>query len=156
LAEIKRKIEADRPRREAEEKKRRDDEEAKKAKEEAKKAKIEQNRKDKEAAEKARRRVVVAVPAEAKDLKFDAEAIKFGVAKGKARAAAENIAKQLRAAGWKDDNPPKEAILGTYTLKKDDQSIYIHYADPDPRIAPPEVRVSGFRVNFEKAEDAKK
>jgi hypothetical protein len=147
VAEIERKIKAERPRLEAELKKKREEEEAKEGK-------LKQDRKDKEAAEKARRRVVVAIPADAKDVKFDADAIQFGVAPGKARAAAESIAKQIRAAGWKEDKPPKDATLGIHTFKKDDQSVYIHYSDP--RSAPPDVRVSGFRVDFEKAEPAKK
>jgi len=147
LAEIERQIEADRPRREAAAKKEREEQEAKRAK-------LEQDRKDKEAAEKAKRRVVVAVPAGAKDLKFDADEIKFGVAPGKARAAAEAIAKQFRDAGWKPRGESKPDIVGTYHFEKDDQSIHIIYQDP--RSSPPEVRVTGFRVDFEEPNEGKK
>jgi hypothetical protein len=145
VAEIERQIELNRPRIQAELKKKREEEEAKTAKRE-------QDRKDKEAAEKARRRVVVAPPADAKDLKFEADEIKFGVPRGKARAAAEAIAKQLRDAGWKDEKPPTAKDAGSYNFKKDDQSIHIIYLDPG--VIPPEVRVSGFRVDFQQADIA--
>ena len=147
VAEIERRIEAERPRIEAELKKKRDEQQAKKAKRE-------QDRKEKAAAEKARRRVFVSVPAEANNLKFDADGIKFGVARGKARAAAAAIAGQFRDAGWKDDEPPNDNVGGSFHFKKGDQSINIIYLDPG--VIPAEVTVSGFNVDFEKADDAKK
>jgi hypothetical protein len=147
VAEIKRQIELDRPRREAELKR--------KLKEEVdKKAQREQVERDKEAAEKERRRVVVELPGDAKDVKFEPDAIKFTVGNGKAKAAADAIAKQIRNRGWKEGKVPTDPTAGSYKFERDDQSVYIFYLET--RSVPSEVRVTGFRVDFEKAAAEKK
>jgi hypothetical protein len=147
LAEIERQIELDRPRREAELKR--------KSKEEAdRKAQIEQEKRDEEAAEKLRRRVVVSLPADAKQVTFEAEEIEFTLARGKAKGAADNLGKQFRDSGWKERSRGTEAITGTHLYAKDGQSITITYIDSP--ILGTEVRVSGFRVDFEKAAAGKK
>ena len=147
LAEIERLIELDRPRREAELKR--------KLEEEAdRKAQIEQEKRDEEAAEKVRRRVVVDLPADAKQITFEAEEIEFTIARGKAKAAADNLGKQFRDSGWKERSLGTEAITGTHLYAKDGQSISITYIDSP--ILGTEVRVSGFGVDFERAASPKK
>ncbi len=147
LAEIERLIELDRPRREAEAKKQREENEAKKAK-------IEQDRKEKEVAEKARRRVVVELPANAKGVTFEAEEIKFNVPLGKAKAAAEAIGKQIRENGWKERNYAESTTAGSLHYDRDDQSVTISYSDT--KFLGTDVRISGFRVDFERAVARKK
>jgi hypothetical protein len=147
VAEIERQIELDRPRREAELKR--------KLKEEAdQKAQAEKDKSDREAAEKAERRVVVAVPAGASDVKFDADGIEFKVPQGKAMAAADAIAKQLSVAGWKERTAAKEKTAGTLLYDRESQSVTITYVDAP--VVGAEVSVSGFRVDFEKPAAAEK
>ena len=43
---------------------------------------------------------------------------------------------------------------GSFSFERDDQSVRILFIEPPA--SPPEVRVSGFRVDFERADEAKK
>jgi hypothetical protein len=147
LAEIERQIELDRPRREAELKR--------KLKEEAdQKARLEQEKKDKEAAEKARRRVVVELPTNAKAVTFEADEIEFSVPLGKAKTAAQAIGKRLRDNGWKERDYTESTTAGSLHYDRDDQSVTISYSDT--QFLGTEVRISGFRVDFEKPALAEK
>ena len=108
----------------------------------------------KEAAELAERskvpKVVVTLPADAKEVKQTKDEIKFTIGKGKAKAAVDSFRKQFRAAGWKEDVASLERMAGTILLSKEDgKSVNITYSDTG--FMPSEVSVSAMRVEFEAA-----
>jgi hypothetical protein len=108
----------------------------------------------KEAAELAERnkvpKVAVTLPADAKDVKESKDEIKFTVAKGKAKAAAESLRKQFRDAGWKEDVASLERMAGTLLLSKENgQSVNITYSDTG--FMPSEVSLSAMRAELEAA-----
>ena len=107
----------------------------------------------KEAAELAERskvpKVAVTLPADAKDVKQTKDEIKFGVGKGKAKAAVDSFRKQFRAAGWKEDVASLERMAGTLAFSKDDQHVTITYSDTG--FMPTEVSLSAMRAELEAA-----
>ena len=108
----------------------------------------------KEAAELAERnkvpKVVVTLPADAKDVKQTNDSIKFTVGKGKAKAAVESLRTQFRDAGWKEDVASLERMAGTLLFSKGDgQSVNITYSDTG--FMPTEVSLSAMRVELEAA-----
>jgi hypothetical protein len=106
----------------------------------------------KEAAELAERnkgpKVVVTLPADAKDVKQTKDQIKFTVAKGKAKAAVESFRTQFHEAGWKEKFASMAAMSGAVSLSKEDgQSVSLTYSDTP--IAPSEVSLSAMRAELE-------
>jgi hypothetical protein len=92
--------------------------------------------------------VKLKLPAGAKDVETEEDSIKFVVAAGKAKAAAEAFRKTLKAAGWQEDVASLEKAGGSVSLSKDDASITIVYIDIG--FSPADVSVTGFRVNLAK------
>jgi len=107
----------------------------------------------KEAAELAERskvpKVVVTLPADAKEVKQTKDEIKFTIGKGKAKAAVDSFRKQFRAAGWKEDVASLERMAGTLAFSKDDQHVTITYSDTG--FMPTEVSLSAMRAELEAA-----
>jgi hypothetical protein len=107
----------------------------------------------KEAAELAERnkvpKVVVTLPADAKDVKQSKDEIKFSVGKGKAKAAVESFRTQFRDAGWQEKVASLERMAGTLLLSKEDQSVTITYSDTG--FMPSEVSLSAMRAELEAA-----
>jgi hypothetical protein len=92
-------------------------------------------------------KVAVTLPAEAKSVEQKPDEIKFSVGHGKARAIAETWRKQFRDAGWKEDVALLEAMAGTLSFSKQDQSLTISYTDTG--VMPTEVTLSGMRIELE-------
>jgi hypothetical protein len=91
-------------------------------------------------------KVAVTLPAEARSVEQKPDEIKFTVDHGKARAIAEAWRKQFREAGWKEDVSLLEAVAGTLSFSKQDQSLTISYTDTG--VMPTEVTLSGMRIEL--------
>jgi hypothetical protein len=92
-------------------------------------------------------KVPVTLPAGATDVKESKDSIKFTVAKGKGRAAAENLRAQFRAAGWKEDVASLTDHAGTLLFSKEGQSVNVTYSDTG--FLPTEVSLSSMRAEFQ-------
>jgi hypothetical protein len=104
-----------------------------------------------EAAREAAARIVpkvpVTLPADATDVKETQDSIKFTVAKGQGKAAAENLRAQFRAAGWKEDVASLTDHAGTLLFSKEGQSVNVTYSDTG--FLPAEVSLSSMRAEFQ-------
>jgi hypothetical protein len=93
-------------------------------------------------------KVAVTLPPDTKLLEQTKDRIKFGVGKGKAKAAAEALRAQFRAAGWKEDFASVNPMTGSLRFTKDKwQSLTLTYSDT--AISPPEVLLSAMGVELE-------
>ncbi len=111
--------------------------------------------KAKEEAEAARRvaasvvpKVPVTLPAAASVVKETKDSIKFTVAKGKAKAAAESLRAQFRDAGWKEKVASITGTSGTLLFSKEGQSLTLSYSDNG--FLPTEVSLSAFRAELQR------
>ena len=111
-----------------------------------------EEKKAREAAELAERnkvpKVPVTLPADATEVKQTKDSIKFTVAKGKAKAAAESLRAQFREAGWKEDVASITEHAGTLLFSKEGQSLTLTYSDTG--FLPTEVSLSAFRAELER------
>ena len=95
-------------------------------------------------------KVVLSLPADAKDVKQTNDSIKFTLGKGKAKAAIESLRAQFRDAGWKEDHVSMEKMAGTLLFSKEGGgSVNVTYSDTG--FMPTEVNVSAFRAELEAA-----
>jgi len=93
-------------------------------------------------------KVIVTLPADAKDVKQTKDEIKFTVTKGKSKAAVESLRTQFRDAGWKEDVASLERMAGTVLFSKENgQSVNITYSDTG--FMPSEVSLSAMRAELE-------
>jgi hypothetical protein len=90
----------------------------------------------------------VTLPAEAVNVEQKTDEIKFTVGHGNAKAIAETWRKQFREAGWKEDVVLLEAMAGTLSFSKQNQSLTISYTDTG--VMPTEVTLSAMGVELEK------
>jgi hypothetical protein len=97
---------------------------------------------------KTKPKVVIRLPAEARDVKAGKEQIEVHLASGKAKAAVEAIVKELTSAGWKVEESVGDNMAGQIALKKSDQSVRILYVDPG--IIPAQITVSGRGIELER------
>jgi len=78
-----------------------------------------------------------------------AQAIKFVVGKGKAKAAVESLRTQFREAGWKENFASMAGMSGAVSFSKEDgQSVTLTYSDTP--ISPSEVSLSAMRAELER------
>jgi hypothetical protein len=107
---------------------------------------------EKEAARLAAAQIVpkvpVTLPADATKVKETKDSIKFTVGKGKAKAAAESLRAQFRAAGWKEDMVSITGMTGTLLVSKEGQSLTLTYSDTG--FLPTEVSLSAMRAELER------
>lgn len=89
----------------------------------------------------------VALPADAKGVEQTKDEIKFTVANGKAKAAAEALRKQFRDAGWKEDLATLDPMAGALSFSKEKQSITVSYTDTG--VTPAEISVSAMGAELE-------
>src|SRR5215216_1303921 len=64
-------------------------------------------------------KVILSLPADARDVKQTNDSIKFTLGKGKAKAAIESLRAQFRDAGWKEDHVSTEKMAGTLLFSKE-------------------------------------
>lgn len=131
IAELDRKIKEEAPARKAAF-------EAEKAKEAAREAE----------ANKPLPKVAVTLPADAKGVEQTKDEIKFTVANGKAKAAAESLQKQFSEAGWKEDIATLNGMAGALSFSKEKQSLTINYTDTG--IMPAEITLSAIGAELER------
>ena len=93
-------------------------------------------------------KVPITLPADATVLKETKDSIKFTVAKGKAKAAAESLRAQFRDAGWKEKVASITETSGTLLFSKEGQSLNLSYSDTG--FLPTEVSLSAFRAELER------
>jgi hypothetical protein len=98
-------------------------------------------------------KVAVTLPADARSVEQKTDEIKFTVGSGKAKAIAETWRKQFREAGWKEDIVLLEAMAGTLSFSKQNQSLTISYTDTG--VMPTEVTLSAMGVELEKSSGEK-
>ena len=91
-------------------------------------------------------KVPVALPADATGIQESKDSIKFTVAKGKGKAAAESLRAQFREAGWKEDTASLSATAGTVLFSKEGQSLTLTYTDTG--FLPTELSLSAFRAEL--------
>lgn len=89
----------------------------------------------------------VTLPAYAKGVEQTKDEIKFTVANGKAKAAAEALRKQFRDAGWKEDLATLDPMAGALSFSKEKQSITVSYTDTG--VTPAEISVSAMGAELE-------
>jgi hypothetical protein len=106
----------------------------------------EEKRKEEEELKKPKPKVLVTLPADARDIEATPEEIEFKLATGKAAAALDALAKQLEADGWKADQPIGGKSGGRVSFEKGDREISIHYIDPG--FIPAQISISA-RGKFE-------
>ncbi len=92
-------------------------------------------------------KVPVTLPPDATEVKQTKDSIKFTVAKGKAKAAAESLRAQFRGAGWKEDVASITGMAGTLMFSKEGQSLTLTYSDTG--FLPTEVSLSAMRAELE-------
>jgi hypothetical protein len=92
-------------------------------------------------------KVPVTLPPDATEVKQTKDSIKFTVAKGKAKAAAESLRAQFRGAGWKEDVASITGMTGTLLFSKEGQSLTLTYSDTG--FLPTEVNLSAMRAELE-------
>ena len=98
-------------------------------------------------------KVAVTLPAGANDIEQTKGEIKFTVAKGRARAAAQILQKQFRDAGWKEEIATLEAMAGALSFSKDNQGITINYTDTG--VLPSEIDISATGAELQSSNSAK-
>ena len=91
--------------------------------------------------------VTVTLPPGAKEVGASKEEIKFTVAKGKAKAAAETLRTEFLEAGWKEDIASLDAMAGALSFSKDKGSLTLHYTDTG--VMPSEVDLSAMGASLE-------
>ncbi|MEP6821467.1 MAG: hypothetical protein ABI946_03875 [Chthoniobacterales bacterium] len=94
-------------------------------------------------------KITVPVPTDARDVEIKADEIKFTLAKGKGKSAAETLQKQLIAVGWHEDIVTLDAMAGALSFSKEKQSLTISYTDTD--FTPAEVTISSASGELETA-----
>lgn len=96
-------------------------------------------------------KVAIKLPVTAKDVKVTEHEIKFTVAAGQAKTAAQSIAVALKKDGWKVGEVVTEAMAGTQIITNGDATITVIYLDTG--FLPAEVTVSSTGVTLERAEN---
>ena len=93
-------------------------------------------------------KIPVTLPPDAKDVQPTKDSVKFTVGKGKAKAAAEALRTQFRAAGWKEDFASVTDMTGALSFSKEKfQSLTLTYTDTG--MSPAEVNLSSMGVELE-------
>jgi hypothetical protein len=92
--------------------------------------------------------VAIKLPAGAKNVKSEKDNLEFTVAAGKAKAATEDLRKQLGKGGWKELEALLEDLAGSVVFAKDSQTLTIIYVDTG--FMPAEIKISGPGVEVEK------
>jgi DNA recombination-dependent growth factor C len=92
-------------------------------------------------------KITVTLPPDAKDVEHSKDSIKFTVGRGKAKAAAEALRAQFRAAGWKEEVASVDAMAGALSFSKDNQSLTLSYTDTG--MLPSEVSLSATQAELE-------
>ena len=113
-------------------------------------AKIDTERKRKEAeANKPKPQLTIKLPDGAKVTDQSAREIEFTVATGKAKSAVESIQKQLTSDGWKAEDAMLEAMFGTISMKKGQQSVSLTYVETG--FLAPEITITSIGVELQTA-----
>jgi len=90
----------------------------------------EKRRLEEEERNKPKPKVLVTLPAEAREVEAKPDEIEFKVAAGKVAAVLDLIIKQFEAEGWKLDKPLGGKEAGTMSLQRGELKISITYLDP--------------------------
>ncbi len=90
----------------------------------------EKRRLEEEERNKPKPKVLVTLPAEAREVEATPREIEFKLASGTVSAALDKLIKQLEAEGWKLEKPIGSKEAGTMSLEKGEQKISITYIDP--------------------------
>ena len=93
-------------------------------------------------------KVGVTLPPGAEGVETTKSEIKFTVAHGKAKAAAETFRKQFRDAGWKEDLATLDAMAGALSFSREKGSLTISYTDIG--VMPTEITVSAMGAELER------
>jgi hypothetical protein len=98
--------------------------------------------------DKPQARLALKLPAGAKGVKAGKDSLEFTVAAGKAKAAAEDLRKQIGKSGWKEKEATLEEMSGSLIFTKDNQILTVVYVDTG--FMPAELTISGPGVEPEK------
>jgi hypothetical protein len=110
----------------------------------------------KAAAEKPLPKITIAVPADAKDVKKSAAEIEFQLEPGRAQAVAEGWRKTFLAEGYKEENAGQvKDKFGLVSFEKDEQRLTISYTDTGVVPAEIELRARGVELVAETAKLAR-
>ena len=96
-------------------------------------------------------KVILSLPAGARDAQANKSTLKFTTANGQAKAAVEAMARQLTGTGWKQDTATLEPLAGMVSLSLESarQSLNISYTDTG--FTPVEVQVTLIGADIELA-----
>jgi hypothetical protein len=93
--------------------------------------------------------ISINLPAGAKNVKATKNEIEFSVANRKAKAAVEQLVKDLKSKGWKGDAASLEDVAGAVSLSSGDANITIHYTDTG--FLPAEIGIDAIGIELERA-----
>lgn len=94
--------------------------------------------------------LAIVIPSGATKVQVEAEQTTFRVANGKAKAAAESIAKALKADGWEAAAESFEDVAGLASLSKNEATVTINYTDTG--VLPAEVTIDATGISLKRAE----
>jgi hypothetical protein len=109
----------------------------------------EERRKNEEAERnKPRPKIALVLPAAAQDVQVTPRQIEFQLPSGSAKAALDDLKRQLTALQWQAAAPIGEAAAGQLSLKSGEQGVSILYVDPG--LIPATITISGSGVELER------
>jgi hypothetical protein len=88
------------------------------------------------------------LPAAAQDVQVTPRQIEFQLPSGSAKAALDDLKRQLTALQWQAAAPIGEAAAGQLSLKSGEQGVSILYVDPG--LIPATITISGSGVELER------
>jgi hypothetical protein len=93
-------------------------------------------------------KIAIALPAAAQEVQATPQQIEFQLPSGSAKAALEDLQRQLAALQWQAEPRIGEASAGQLSFKSGEQSISILYVDPG--LIPATITISGSGVELER------
>ncbi|MEY4485116.1 MAG: hypothetical protein RL693_2568, partial [Verrucomicrobiota bacterium] len=102
---------------------------------------------EEKAAEMARPKLNIAVPAGASGIEKTKNSLKFTVSNGKAKAVTEGLRKYFSENGWKENAASLDGLAGMLSVSKDQQSVSVNYMDTG--FTPAEVSVTVIGADLE-------
>lgn len=108
---------------------------------------LEAKKAEEKAAEMAKPKLNLSLPAGASGIEKTKNSLKFTVSNGKAKAAAEGLRKYFSDNGWKETAASLDGLAGMLSVSKDQQSVTINYMDTG--FTPAEVSVTVIGADLE-------